>query len=114
MISARRFQGRRHMESGEKSFDGFRNLVIILVVLCYTVIHSMSLRWYVVSGQFNYTKNRVFHAILLPVFIEFSRGIGTYSSAKFEYLIYNGYMHSLREGDKEHDSTGVAQFNFYW
>ena len=44
----------------------------------------MSLRWYVVSGQFNYTKNRVFHAILLPVFIEFSRGIGTYSSAKFE------------------------------
>ena len=73
-----------HMESGEKSFDSFRNLVIILVVLCYTVIHSMSLRWYVVSEQFNYTKNRVFHAILLPVFIEFSRCIGTYSSAKFE------------------------------
>ncbi len=48
MISARRFQGRRHMESGEKSFNSFRNLVIILVVLCYTVIHSMGLRWYVV------------------------------------------------------------------
>ena len=92
MISARRFQGRRHMESGEKSFDGFRNLVIILVVLCYTVIHSMSLRWYVVSGQFNYTKNRVFHAILLPVFIEFSRGIGTYSSAKFEFVTYIAYF----------------------
>ena len=84
MISARCFQGRRHMESGEKSFDSFRNLVIILVVLCYTVIHSMSLRWYVVSEQFNYTKTRVFHAILLPVFIEFSRCIGTYASAKFE------------------------------
>ena len=87
MISARRFQGRRHMESGEKFFDSFRNLVIILAVLCYTVIHSMSLRWYVVSEQFNYTKTRVFHAILLPVFIEFSRCIGTYASAKFE-LIY--------------------------
>ena len=86
MISARRFQCRRHMESGKKSFDSFRNLVIILVVLCYTVIHSMSLRWYVVSGQFNYTKNRVFHAILLPVFIGFSRCIGAYSSAKFEYF----------------------------
>ena len=86
MISARRFQGRRHMESGEKFFDSFRNLVIILAVLCYTVIHSMSLRWYVVSEQFNYTKTRVFHAILLPVFIEFSRCIGTYASAKFELI----------------------------
>ena len=74
------------MESGKKSFDSFRNLVIILVVLCYTVIHSMSLRWYVVSEQFNYTKTRVFHAILMPVIIEFSRCIGTYSSAKFELI----------------------------
>lgn len=89
MISARRFQGRRHMESGEKFFDSFRNLVIILAVLCYTVIHSMSLRWYVVSEQFNYTKTRVFHAILLPVFIEFSRCIGTYASAKFEIILNN-------------------------
>ena len=72
------------MKSGKKSFDSFRNLVIILVVLCYTAIHSMSLRWYVVSEQFNYTKTRVFHAILMPVIIEFSRCIGTYSSAKFE------------------------------
>ena len=46
----------------------------------------MSLRWYVVSEQFNYTKTRVFHAILLPVFIEFSRCIGTYASAKFEFV----------------------------
>jgi hypothetical protein len=75
------------MESGKKSFDSFRNLVIILAVLCYTVIHSMSLRWYFVFGQLNYTKTRVFHAILLPVMIEFSRCIGTYSSAKFEYFI---------------------------
>ena len=75
------------MESGKKSFDSFRNLVIILAVLCYTVIHSMSLRWYFVFGQLNYTKTRVFHAILLPVIIEFSRCIGTYSSAKFELLI---------------------------
>ncbi len=53
----------------------------------------MSLRWYVVSEQFNYTKNRVFHAILLPIIIEFSRCIGTYSSAKFENFIFcSGYL----------------------
>ena len=36
--------------------------------------------------QFNYTKTRRFHAILMPVIIEFSRCIGTYSSAKFELI----------------------------
>ena len=55
--------------------------------LCYTVIHSMSLRWYFVFEQLNYTKTRVFHAILLPVIIEFSMYIGNYSSAKFELII---------------------------
>ena len=44
------------------------------------------------SGQFNYTKNRVFHAILLPVFIGFSRCIGAYSSAKFEINIQNSFQ----------------------
>jgi len=44
----------------------------------------------IVSEQLNYTKTRWFHAIFLPVIIEFSRCIGTYSSAKFEYLMYNG------------------------
>ncbi|MEY8285741.1 hypothetical protein AALA13_18330, partial [Lachnospiraceae bacterium 50-23] len=28
------------------------------------------------------------HAIFMPVLIEFSRCIGTYSSAKFEFIIY--------------------------
>ena len=41
----------------------------------------------VVSRQLNYTKTRRFHAIFMPVIIEFSRCIGTYSSAKFEILI---------------------------
>ena len=40
----------------------------------------------VVSRQLNYTKTRRFHAIFMPVIIEFSRCIGTYSSAKFELL----------------------------
>ncbi|NBJ93020.1 hypothetical protein, partial [Parablautia muri] len=31
-------------------------------------------------------------AILLPVFIEFSRCIGTYSSAKFEYINIPGHV----------------------
>ncbi len=66
----------------------------------------MSLRWYVVSEQFNYTKTRVFHAILLPVFIEFSRCIGTYASAKFEYITTKltakdqGYDSALRAFDR--------------
>ena len=38
----------------------------------------------IVSEQLNYIKTRRFHAIFMPVLIEFSRCIGTYSSAKFE------------------------------
>ena len=41
----------------------------------------------IVSEQLNYIKTRRFHAIFMPVIIEFSRCIGTYSSAKFEYRI---------------------------
>ena len=42
----------------------------------------------IVSEQLNYIKTRRFHAIFMPVIIEFSRCIGTYSSAKFEYIIF--------------------------
>lgn len=38
----------------------------------------------IVSEQLNYIKTRRFHAIFMSVIIEFSRCIGTYSSAKFE------------------------------
>ena len=41
----------------------------------------------IVFEQLNYTKARWFHAIFMPVIIEFSRCIGTYSSAKFEIVI---------------------------
>ena len=75
------------MESDKKSSNSFRNLVIILSVLCYTFIHSMSPPVLIVFGQLNYTKPDGIHAIFLPVIIEFSRCIRTYSSAKFEYLI---------------------------
>ena len=40
------FQGWGNMKPCEKSFDRFRNLLIILSRLCYTFIHSMSLRKY--------------------------------------------------------------------
>ncbi|MBU5333992.1 hypothetical protein KQI61_17505, partial [Anaerocolumna aminovalerica] len=43
----------------------------------------------VVSRQLNYTKTRWFHAIFMPVIIEFPRCIGTYLSAKFE--LYYSY-----------------------
>ena len=42
----------------------------------------------IVSEQLNYTKPDGIHAIFMPVIIEFSRCICTYSSAKFEYPIY--------------------------
>ena len=40
------FQSWRNMKSCKKSFDRFWNLLIILSCLCYTFIHSMSLRKY--------------------------------------------------------------------
>ena len=43
----------------------------------------------IVSEQLNYIKTRRFHAIFMPVIIEFSRCIGTYSSAKFEFIKYS-------------------------
>ena len=76
------------MKSDKKSPDSFRNLVIILVVLCYTFIHSMSPPVLIVSEQLNYTKPDGIRAIFMPVVIEFSRCIRTYSCAKFE-LIYS-------------------------
>ena len=75
------------MESCKKTLDSFRNLVIILSVLCYTFIHSMSPPVLIVSEQLNYTKPDGIHAIFMPVMIEFSRYICTYSSAKFEKII---------------------------
>ena len=40
----------------------------------------------IVFEQLNYTKPDGIHAIFMPVIIEFSRCICTYSSAKFEYV----------------------------
>ena len=75
------------MKSCKKSSNCFRNLVIILSVLCYTFVHSMSPPVLIVFEQLNYTKPDGIHAIFMPVIIEFSRCIRTYSSAKFEFQI---------------------------
>jgi hypothetical protein len=45
------------MESFEKMSNRCRNLLIILVVLCYTFIHT--LQQYIVSEQLNYTKTKM-------------------------------------------------------
>lgn len=42
----------------------------------------------IVFEQLNYTKPDGIHAIFMPVIIEFSRCICTYSSAKFERIIF--------------------------
>ena len=49
----------------------------------------MSLRFLIVFEQLNYTKPDGIHAIFIPGIIEFSRYIRTYSSAKFEYKIFD-------------------------
>lgn len=76
------------MKPCKKSSDRFRNLAIILIVLCYTFIHSMSPPVLIVSDQLNYTKPDGIRAIFMPVVIEFSRCIRTYSCAKFELFIF--------------------------
>ena len=50
------FQGWGNMKPCKKSFDRFRNMLIILSRLCYTFIHSMSLRFVIVFWQLNYIK----------------------------------------------------------
>ena len=47
----------------------------------------MSLRFLIVFGTTQLYQTRRFHAIILPVNIEFSRCIGTYLSAKFELIM---------------------------
>ena len=72
------FQGWGNMKPCKKSFDRFRNLLIILRRLCYTFIHSMSLRFVIVFLATQLYQNHWFHAIFMPVIIEFSRCIGTF------------------------------------
>ena len=72
------FQGWGNMKPCKNSFDRFRNLLIILSRLCYTFIHSMSLRFVIVFLATQLYQSHWFHAIFMPVIIEFSRCIGTF------------------------------------
>ena len=63
----------------------------------------------IVSEQLNYTKTRWFHAIFMPVIIEFSRCIGIYSSAKFEYLIEN--LDDIKKIDCDDNEYYILQHN---
>ena len=66
-----RFQSWRNMKSRKKSFDRFWNLLIILSCLCYTFIHSMSLRFVIVFWQLNYTKAIGFMLFLCQLLLNF-------------------------------------------
>ena len=77
------------MKSFEKGLNFFGKHRIILVVLCYTFIHSMSLRFLIVSGQFNYTKTSWFHAIFMPDNIEFSMCTALIQVRSLSYLYIN-------------------------
>ena len=59
------------MKPCKKSFDKFRNLLIILSRLCYTFIHSISLRFVIVFWQLNYTKTICFMLFLYQLLLNF-------------------------------------------
>ena len=65
------FQGWGNMKPCEKSFDRFRNLLIILSRLCYTFIHSISIRFVIVFLQLNYTKTIGFMLFLCQLLLNF-------------------------------------------
>ena len=65
------FQGWGNMKPCEKSFDRFRNLLIILSRLCYTFIHNMSLRFVIVFWRLNYTKTIGFMLFLCQLLLNF-------------------------------------------
>ena len=65
------FQGWGNMKLCKKSFDRFRNLLIILSRLCYTFIHSISLRFVIVFWQLNYTKTIGFMLFLCQLLLNF-------------------------------------------
>ncbi len=65
------FQGWGNMKPCKKSFDKFRNLLIILSRLCYTFIHSISLRFVIVFWQLNYTKTICFMLFLCQLLLNF-------------------------------------------
>ena len=65
------FQGWGNMKPCEKSIDRFRNLLIILSRLCYTFIHSMSLRFVIVFWRLNYTKTIGFMLFLCQLLLNF-------------------------------------------
>ena len=53
------------------SYTFARNLLIILSCLCYTFIHSMSLRFVIVFWQLNYTKTIGFMLFLCQLLLNF-------------------------------------------
>ena len=61
----------------KKSFDRFRNLLIILSRLCYTFIHSMILRFVIVFRQLNYTNTIGFMLFLCQLLLNFRNCEGT-------------------------------------
>lgn len=65
------FQGLVNMKPCKKSFDRFRNLLIILSRLCYAFIHNMSLRFVIVFWQLNYTKTIGFMLFLCQLLLNF-------------------------------------------
>ena len=65
------FQGWGNMKLCKKSFDRFRNLIIILSHLCYTFIHSISIRFVIVFLQLNYTKTIGFMLFLCQLLLNF-------------------------------------------
>ena len=89
------FQSWGNMESREIFLIEFEICLSFWVACVILLFIAWAFGSMIVSEQLNYTKTWWFHAIFLPVIIEFSKCVGTYSSARFELLIYNS-RHTFR------------------
>ena len=99
------------MKPCKKSFDRFRNLLIILRRLCYTFIHSMSLRFVIVFLATQLYQNHWFHAIFMPVIIEFSRCISTFNVRSLSY--YKIHLHLSNLNNSSRSNTYFKLFFLY-
>ena len=86
------FQSGGNMESCKNLLIEFEICLLFWVACVILLFIAWVSGSMIVSEQLNYTKTWWFHAIFMPVIIEFSRCVGTYSSAKVE-LLNKGYYH---------------------
>ena len=99
------------MKPCEKSFDRFRNLLIILSRLCYTFIHSMSLRFVIVFWRLNYTKTIGFMLFLCQLLLNFQGAKAHFNVRSLSY--YKIHLHLSNLNNSSRSNTYFKLFFLY-